>query len=297
MTEDPHPSLTDRLSDTVFRGLMALARSLPYERRVPMMGWAVAHLVAPVAGWRRRIRANLALTCPELPKAEVERLVRAVPDNVGRSLAEIYSGEEFLARVRNLPLEGPGAAALQAAHDEGRPVIVAAGHFGNYDAWRGALAGRGYRIGAIYRPMGNALFNRHYLRAISAIATPLFARDHDLKAMLRFLRSGGMVAFGFDQFFRQGAHLTFFGRPAQTPTSAAELALKLKADLIPIYAIRQPDGLSFRILVEAPVPHSDAETMTQALNDALERQIRAHMEQWLWVHRRWKDRRPKTPQA
>ena len=54
---------------------------------------------------------------------------------------------------------------------------------------------------------------------------------------------------------------------------------------------------SDRILVEAPVPHSDAETMTQALNDALERQIRAHMEQWLWVHRRWKDRRPKTPQA
>ena len=34
---------------------------------------------------------------------------------------------------------------------------------------------------------------------------------------------------------------------------------------------------------------SDAETMTQALNDHLEVQVRAHMEQWLWVHRRWKD--------
>jgi KDO2-lipid IV(A) lauroyltransferase len=109
--------------------------------------------------------------------------------------------------------------------------------------------------------------------------------------MMKFLRDGGMVAFGFDQYFKRGADLTFFGQPARTPLSAAEMALKMKADLIPVYAIRQKDGLSFRIIVEAPVPHSDAETMTQALNDALEMRVRAHMDQWFWIHRRWKQRR------
>lgn len=29
--------------------------------------------------------------------------------------------------------------------------------------------------------------------------------------------------------------------------------------------------------------------MTQALNDQLEAMIRKHMDQWLWIHRRWKD--------
>lgn len=291
MTDNPPPppSLTDRVSDAAFRALMSLARALPYERRVPLFGWLVSRVVAPVAGYRRRIRRNLALTFPDMPHAEVERLVRAVPDNMGRSIAEIYSGAEFLARVRNLPLEGPGTEALEQAHAAQRPVIIAAGHFGNYDAWRGALTGRGYPVGAIYRPMDNALFNDHYVQAISAIAKPLFARDKDLRGMLKFLRGGGMVAFGFDQYFHKGAALTFFGLPAKTPLSAAEMALKLEAELIPIYAVRQPDGLSFRIHVDAPVPHSDAETMTQTLNDALEVQIRAHMEQWLWVHRRWKD--------
>ncbi|WP_263847578.1 lysophospholipid acyltransferase family protein [Sedimentimonas flavescens] len=288
MTDPATPSFSDRLSNGVFRSLMAAARSLPYRWRVPMVGWVVSRIVSPLAHYDDRIRKNLALVCPDLPQAEVERLVRAVPDNVGRTLAEIYSGEEFLARVSDLPLEGPGVEALEHAHKENRPVIIAAGHFGNYDAWRGALNARGYRVGAIYRPMGNTLFNEHYVEAITTIAEPLFARDSDLRQMLRFLKSGGMVAFGFDQAFRRGAELEFFGQRAMTPISAAELALKLNAPLVPIYAIRQPDGLSFRILVEAPIPPSTAEEMTQALNDALEVQVRAHMDQWFWIHRRWK---------
>jgi len=28
--------------------------------------------------------------------------------------------------------------------------------------------------------------------------------------------------------------------------------------------------------------------MTQALNDSLEAVVRAHPEQWFWIHRRWK---------
>ncbi|KEP71619.1 lysophospholipid acyltransferase family protein [Thioclava sp. BHET1] len=285
------PSLPDRLSNMAFLVAMKLVQMLPYERRVPLAGRLVAR-VAPVLGFTRRVRENLALTCPELPEDEVRRLERAVPDNLGRMLAEIYSGDEFLARVRDLPIEGPGAEALACAHDEGRPVVLAAGHFGNYDAWRGALSARGYRVGAIYRPMNNQAFNAQYVATISAIAQPLFSRSRrGLADMMRFLRDGGMVAFGFDQYFGQGADLTFFGQTARTPLSAAEMALKMEADLIPVYAIRQPDGLNFRIVVEPPVPHSDAETMTQALNDALEARVRDHMEQWLWIHRRWKQRR------
>jgi KDO2-lipid IV(A) lauroyltransferase len=28
--------------------------------------------------------------------------------------------------------------------------------------------------------------------------------------------------------------------------------------------------------------------MTQALNDSLEALVRQHLDQWLWIHRRWK---------
>jgi len=85
-----------------------------------------------------------------------------------------------------------------------------------------------------------------------------------------------------------GAPLTFFGHTAYTALSAGEMALRYDALLVPCYGVRQPDGLSYEIVIEPPVPHTDAETMTQALNDSLEAQVRAHMDQWLWMHRRWK---------
>jgi KDO2-lipid IV(A) lauroyltransferase len=106
--------------------------------------------------------------------------------------------------------------------------------------------------------------------------------------MVRFLRGGGILGLLIDQRMQQGAKLSFFGHEALTALSAAELALKYDALLLPVYAIRQENGLDFDILVESPIPPGPPEAMTQALNDSLEALVRAHPGQWLWIHRRWK---------
>ena len=286
------PPLRDRLANAAFLVVMGLARMLPYDRRVPAMGWLFAHVLAPLAGWRGRIRDNLALARPDLTQREVRRLTRAVPDNAGRSLAEIYSGTEFIGRIQQTGhLGGPGLAALEQAAQAGRPVILAVAHFGNYDAMRAALALRGWPVGALYRPMNNEAFNRHYIPAMQAIAQPLFPRGRaGLAAMLRFLKGGGWLALGFDQFDDHGAELRFFGLPTKTVLTPAELALRHDALILPVAGIRQSDGISFHIHVGDPVAHGDAAAMMQALNDDLERLVRKHMDQWFWVHRRWKHR-------
>lgn len=287
--ETPPFDLRHWLQDRFLRGLIGGLMCLPYRWRVPLCGWAVSHVVAPVAGYRRRIRDNLAHVLPDLPKAEVERIVRNVADNVGRTVIEIYSGAEFVAHAVSHPLTGEGVAALEAAHAAGRPVILVTGHFGNYDASRAALIARGYRVGALYMPMANPFFNDHYERAIGSIGRPLFPRGKKgLAEMVRHLRSGGMLGMVIDQNMGHGAPLRFFGKTALTALSAAELALKYDALLVPIYGIRGPDGLSFTILVEEPIPPGPPETMTQALNDSLEALVRQHLDQWFWIHRRWK---------
>ena len=292
MSGRPQAGPADRLTSAAFRLLVAVLGLLPYPRRIAAMGWLFAHVAGPLAGWRRRIRANLALARPDLPAAEIRRLTRAVPDNAGRALIEIYSGSAFTARVTaSDPLTGPGLGALEAAAAAGRPVILACAHFGNYDAMRAAIAARGWPVGALYRPMNNAAFNAHYVPAMQAIAQPLFARSGraGLTGMIRFLRGGGMLCLGFDQYDRHGATLRLFGLPTQTVLTPAELALKYGALLVPIAAIRQRDGLSFRVQVGAPVPPGEPAAMMQALNDDLETLVRAHMDQWFWVHRRWKN--------
>jgi KDO2-lipid IV(A) lauroyltransferase len=97
-----------------------------------------------------------------------------------------------------------------------------------------------------------------------------------------------MVGMLIDQHMGQGTALDFMGQPAMTALSAAELALKYNCLLVPVYGIRQADGLHFDLVVEAPIAPSDAVTMTQALNDSLAAQVRRRPEQWFWVHRRWK---------
>jgi len=278
-----------RLRSLALKALISGLLVLPYRWRVPLCGWVVSRVVAPLAGYDKRIAENLALILPDLPPAEVRRLKRAVPANLGRTLIEIYSGAAFVRRCTAEPLRGDGIAALDAANAAGRPVILVTGHFGNYDASRAALISRGFRVGALYRQMDDPEFNTHYVHAISRIGTPVFPRGRKgLGAMVRFLRSGGMLGMVMDQSVSHGEKLHFFGHPAMTSLSAAELALKYNALLVPTYGVRRENGLDFDVIVEAPIAHSTPEKMTQALNDSLEALVRQHMDQWFWIHRRWK---------
>ena len=283
------PRLHHRIEDAAAGLLLGALMRLPYPRRVAAMGWLMRRVVGPLGRASRRTGPNLRHVFPDMPLAEQRRITAEVLDNLGRAAIELFSGAEFTARAACLPLTGPGLAALDAAHAAGRPAVLVTAHLGNYDAMRAALLARGFRVGGFYRPIANPLFNRRYIAAISAIGEPLFPAGREgMAGMVRFLRGGGMLALVSDHHIGSGVPLDFMGKPALTALSAAELALRYDAPLVPLYAIRQPDGLSFRNIIEAPIPPSDPVTMTQALNDSAAAVIRAQPGQWFWLHRRWK---------
>lgn len=287
-TQNWQTKIAERGQDLFARAVIGLLRALPYERRIALGGWILRRVVAPLAGWKRRIRRNLALVWPELPEAEAARIAAGVADNLGRTLAELYSPQEFKARVAGAPMRGSLNAVLEA-QAEGRGVILISGHFGNHDIARAMLDGRGHPVAALYRPQSNAEFDRHFSATIRAISEPLFGRDRrELGSLVTHLKQGGMLGVLIDQYYHRGEALDFLGRPAKTSTAMAAMALKYDLLLVPVYGIRQPDGLSFELVVEDPIPHSDPVTMTQAVNDSLAAMVRAHPEQWLWVHRRWR---------
>jgi KDO2-lipid IV(A) lauroyltransferase len=284
------------IANLFIQALLASTRLLTYDRRIPLMGWLSSRVFGPIAGFRTRVRENLQLTCPDLSSQEVKRLCIDVPDNAGRAIMEHFSPEEFAARQIHAPVEGPGLADFDEAVTAGRPVMLITGHFGNYLAGRTALQARAEKpVGALYRRMANPYFNDAYVEAFRQNGEPMFEQGRrGMMEMVRSLREGGIIAIVSDLHVYGGAVLRFFGQPAATSVLNAELALKTNAVVLPCYAIRQPDGLSFRVLVNAPIPHTDPETMTQALNDDLEAVVRAHMSQWFWIHRRWKAAKKKA---
>ncbi|MCQ0092007.1 lysophospholipid acyltransferase family protein [Roseovarius sp. M141] len=278
------------LVNVVLRGLLGLAGLLPYRWRIPALGWITARIVAPLAGYTGRVRENLELVLPDLPKSEVRRLMRAVPDNAGRNMMEMYSADEFSARARHSPVSGPGLPAIEQARADGRPIIFVTGHLGSFNAARVAMLQRGFEMGGFYRPMKNRYFNAHYAEAMGALSQPMFEQGRrGMIQMTKHLRGGGVLAILTDLNVHGGVPLDFFGQPALTSLITAELALKFDAPLVPVWGIRRDNGLDFDIHVEEPIPHGDPVEMTRDFNARLEVQVRRHMDQWFWIHRRWKD--------
>ena len=69
------------------------------------------------------------------------------------------------------------------------------------------------------------------------------------------------------------------------------------AALVPLVPVRSEDGLRYtlRILPAVDIDTGDTIAATQAVNDLLEAQVRAHPEQYLWVHKRFKPPRKGLP--
>lgn len=282
-------TLKDRVENALVRSLIGGASALPYPWRVPGFAKANRHVISPLAGYRKRALENLALVWPEMPPDKRRRIADAALENSGRVLIENYSHPTFFERAAQATPEGPGLAALEEAAANGTPVILATGHFGNYEAPRAALIARGHPVGGLYRPMSNPLVNAHYAKTMESFGPPVFAQGRPgLKGLIRHLSGGGMAVILTDVHEFRAEVFDFLGVPAHTSTSAAELALRYKAALVPFYGTRQAGGLDYRVELEAPIPHTDPIQMTQALIQSLEARILADPGQWFWIHRRWK---------
>ncbi|RYH09828.1 lysophospholipid acyltransferase family protein [Tropicimonas sp. IMCC6043] len=283
-------STADWLQYRALRATIWAACRLPYAWRVPLFGALARGAVRVVSVFRRRMLDNLDYVWPDRPESERRAIARAAADNIGRTLIEHFSMEDLAARMQGVEPEGPGWEVLRAAQAAGRPAILITGHYGNYELAYICLTARGMSAGGLYRPMQNPFVNRHYVDAVASLDRgPLFEQGRaGMGKLLRHLRGGGTAIILNDLYVGGGIEMDFLGKPARTALSSADFALKLDAPLIPFYGIRQADGLSFRFVLEAPIPPGTPEEMTAAFNRSLEARILEDPGQWFWIHRRWK---------
>ena len=86
----------------------------------------------------------------------------------------------------------------------------------------------------------------------------------------------------------------FFGVRASTSPGPALIALRAGVRVIPAACFRiGPDRHRMVIRPPLPLPETgdrakDVELLTARANEALEAFVRAHPEQWMWSHRRFR---------
>lgn len=283
--------LIDEASIRLLDAIIRRAHRLPYEERIEWFANKAEKVIAPLAGYRRRTLENLEMVFPDRSRADKREIASKSLRNFGRTLIEFYSPEDFKNHIRagGASLEGDGVQELHNARKSGRPVLMVAGHFGNYLASACMVSDFGYPVAGLYRPFTNPLFDSKYRSTLLQHLSFVFPQGkRGTFAFNKHLLGGDLCAIFSDVNEPEGELINFLGVPAPTAVSAARLALRTNALVLPFFDIRQEDGISFRSVIEAPIAHDDPVSMTQAITDRLEARVLENPDQWFWVHRRWK---------
>jgi KDO2-lipid IV(A) lauroyltransferase len=151
-------------------------------------------------------------------------------------------------------------------------------------------------VDVIAKRAANPLFYDHILEARARLGIRVIDMAGAPKQVLRAIGDGRAIGFAADQHASGvGVRVPFFGRPTAMFRGPAVIALRTGAPLFIALPIRRPDG-SYDVALEpidtTPTDDSEADTVriTAAWAARLEDGVRLHPEQYLWHHRRWRDR-------
>lgn len=297
---------TGRRLGAVFR--RALSRSFLYAMRgIVRLPWWAQRVLGGMAGRlmyrlmrrRRRIaRANLAACFPGLPEAQRSRIVRRHFRSLGLGLVEMAiawwgSDEQIAPRSRII-----GAEHLEAALAHGRGVILFGGHFTTFELGGRILASR-YEVGATYRPHKDPWWDS-VLRTGRARYLSALVAHKDARAMVRYLGRNRILWYAPDQDYsgRRRVFAGFFAERAATTTATAWLVRRSGARIVPYASHRRADDSGWDVVLGPALdgfPIGDDPADAERLNKVLEAQVERSIEQYLWVHRRFKTRPPGAP--
>jgi Kdo2-lipid IVA lauroyltransferase/acyltransferase len=274
---------------------MTEPRTSRFGRFLLGIGAALGHL-AYLLGIRRRIALdNLRRAFPELSGREHRAIARCAYRQLGTSLAEIAAarrlGDSELERL----VQFDGWDRYERARAEGKGVVVAVAHYGNFELLARAAACRGVALTGITRRLRGRANERLLAARREGGMRELPDKDSTYGA-LAVLRRGETLAVVIDQNMRprRGIFVEFFGELACTTPAAAVLSLRTGAPLLAAFPVRTLDGTHL-VRVEGPFTtrlHGSAavHALTQDVTRSVERAVRERLDHWLWLHRRWKTR-------
>jgi KDO2-lipid IV(A) lauroyltransferase len=268
----------------MMRGGTAAAERLPLRGLLRLAGCLAPYLFRREA---RRAQAQLSVVLPHLDAAKTTR----------RMFVHFAESIWELCRLhQSVPaLDGEARRVLDEVLAEGKGVVLITGHIGNWEMLGQAIAAAGYPITTIARPSYDPRVTAWLHQWRTRRGLQIVWRDRNSgKAILRTLRKNNLMAFLIDQDTETaGTYVPFFGRAAFTPTTPAALALRTGAPVIFCWHHRR--GNSHKITIERIryVPtgetHRDVLELTVMLTARLESVIRAVPEQWVWLHKRWRE--------
>lgn len=246
---------------------------------------------------RKVILDNIAIAYPKLSHADRVRMGRASMVSQGQILIEYFLMMVYKPNWFSSLFSFEGLEHYDEALKQGKGVFILTLHIGNGDFACVGLAQKGYTINLISKKAKQEWLNEIWFGMRKKLGTKLIAHEKSNSEIIRALKRNEAVIWVMDQYMGppSGIKTRFFGKETGTARGMAIFHERTQVPVLPCYNVRRPDG-GFHLVVEKPLeftPNNDHEAaileLTQSYNDKLEEFVRKKPEQWMWIHRRWKN--------
>jgi len=267
--------------------------------------WVGVTFVRIAYAFRKPLREaavfNLQLAFPDWSREQRKQTIRGMNRQIGWMIGEFSQFPKYTRERIEEIVVIDGAENFDEAQRRGRGVLFLTGHMSAWELAPFAHARYGHPLHFLVRPVANrkvdALINGY--RCLSG-NRPI-DKNRSARAILKVLSEGGTVGILSDHntSLDEGVFVNFFGIPASTTSGLARVALRTGAAVVPGFLCWDESLQKYRLGFEPAVDlartgddEADVRENTQRFMQVIERYVRRHPEQWLWVHKRWKTRPP-----
>lgn len=280
------------LEAQLFRFLFWFLGQLSVERASSVAAASLG-LIGPHTSLARNVRTNLAVAFPDWDEQDLRRTTKEIFRQLGIAAAELAIMDKIWSE-RAQRLEFCVDPLAQVHLDAGGATVFVTAHVGAWQVVNLISRQQDLTITVVYAEESNLRVRDIMHRLREAFGVKLLPTHAGVRPLLRELKAGNSIGLAMDTRLDSGEPIPFFGVDALTNTSAARLALRAGAALIPIRGERLRPG-HFRVSVMAPIasPDPDAElaeqaiAMTKRINEHFEEWIRAAPDHWMCLKRRW----------
>lgn len=281
----------------LFSKLMCIAPRFVRNLTASFLG-NIAVLAVPK--WRLLMAKTNIMECLGVGEERAEQIVSDSLHRFGRMIVEVMRFPLLKPDNIDQTVKVEGLEYLDAAYKQNKGVIMATGHYGNWELLGATVALHGYPMLSITRKQNNGAMDKfiNEYRQMVGQKVAYNRGESGLLAISRMLKEKHLLGVLYDQDTNDdGVEINLFGKKSIIPMGAAALSRIYGSPILPIFLHNNDDGTcTAKIYPPLYTPRTKNKTqdfydVTKQMVTILEHEIIAHPEMWFWVHDRWKDGR------
>ena len=239
---------------------------------------------------KKTIEKNLEFFSKKNKVTDKRKIIQEMWENYGKTFIEYIFLPYF--RKKNSFVKIDGIDNLNRVIESKKPVIFVSGHFANFELMSMEITKKKLKLATIYRPLNNFFLNplMEYLRKKYVCNNQIQKGLNGVRKAIDLIKKDYSIALMIDQRVSEGERINFFDEPALTTTLPAQISLKFKINIMPVFIKREKNN-NFTIKFYKVLKSEDFKDklkLTKKLNSILEDMIIQNPSQWIWTHNRWK---------